>query len=220
MTGGKNPQIIVTAGGTREKIDDVRYLGNFSSGRLGCALAQSAARLGYNVLLLAPASTVERFGSPPDVDYRPFTSAESLKRKILSLDSATFIFHSAAVADYAPARVEGKISSDPNELTLKLYRTPKILQMLRPHFGDRTVIAGFKLLSNVTEEQLIDVARRQLRSSGTDFCVANDLREIGDGVRRVHIVDSSEKYSTLKGSTPEVADAIASQILSRGVRDF
>lgn len=205
------PDVIVTAGGTRENIDDVRYIGNFSGGRLGHALAATYADLGHRVLLLAPNMVVEHFGLPPGVDQETFTSAASLQDRLLGKSGARLILHAAAVADYSPDRLEGKVSSDEEELIIHLKRTPKILPDLRDHFGDATNIVGFKLLSGVSEEALIAAATQQIATSRTNLCIANDLQELGDK-RRVHIVQPTGEYSTLYGHTQEVAAMIAQAI--------
>lgn len=203
------PEVVITAGGTREKIDDVRYVGNFSGGRLGHALAESYARMGSKVLLLAPSEVPDRFGLPEGVEHRPFTSADSLDRAMRSIPAARMVLHAAAVSDYTPVCSPGKISSDQDELIVKLKRTPKILPKLRDYFGDHTTIVGFKLLSGVSEEDLIETAARQIADSKTDMCIANDLQDLGADSRKLHIVSRGGDYNTLNGNTQEVAEQIA-----------
>lgn len=205
------PDVIITAGGTREPIDDVRYVGNFSGGKLGHTLAETYAELGHHVLLLAPTSVVERFGRIPHVQHESFCSAADLEKKLLSAPCAQLVLHAAAVADYTPVRAEGKISSDKQELVIRMKRTGKILPKLREHFGPDTTIAGFKLLSGVAEDELIDVAARQIETCQTDLCIANDLQEIGS-TRRLHIVSPDGSYQTVQGSTEDVAIEIAQHV--------
>lgn len=202
------PDVVVTAGGTREYIDDVRYLGNFSGGKLGHALASTYAELGHRVLLLAPNCVPERHGAIDGVEHRPYTSAASLQSELLAIPTARLVLHGAAVSDYTPDRINGKLSSDEDELVIHCKRTPKILPQLREHFGVDTRLIGFKLLSNVAETELIDVAAKQIETCRTDACIANDLQELRDS-RRLHIVNPDGTYQTVEGGTKEVALQIA-----------
>lgn len=202
------PDVVITAGGTREHIDDVRYIGNFSGGRLGHGLATAYARLGHSVLLLAPNDVPDRHGMIEGVEHRPYTSAASLQAEMLAIPAARLVLHGAAVSDYTPERIEGKLSSDQEELVIRCRRTPKILTGLREHFGGQTQIVGFKLLSGVAETELIDTAARQIATCRTDACIANDLQDL-KATRKLHVVTPGGQYQTVEGSTAEVADQIA-----------
>lgn len=209
-----NPEVIITAGGTKEPIDDVRYIGNFSSGRFGHALAQKYAAEGHSTTLLAPTSTIERFGAIPGVDHAPFTSADDLKNVLLGHKAAGLVLHAAAVSDYTPERAPGKISSTQEKLSIQLTRTPKILRALRDHFGASATLVGFKLLSNVSTEQLLDVASNQIKANTTSFCIANRLEDIesSQGSRTVHLVEPGGTATTLSGSTKHVAQLLYDSI--------
>lgn len=207
------PEVVVTAGGTREQIDDVRFIGNFASGSLGHALAEEFTELGSRVLLLAPRETLERHGKIPGAAYLPFTDFESLQTRMTNLDSPQIIIHSAAVSDYSPEKTNGKISSDEDELTIRMRRNPKILGALRGIFGANVYIVGFKLLSNVSEEELIETARRQIETSQTDMCIANDLQKLRSK-RTVHTVErGNPKTQRIVAPTKLVARHLASRIL-------
>lgn len=210
----KNPDVIITAGGTSEPIDDVRYITNFSSGGLGHALAKEYASYGASVLFLAPKLTIQKFGTlPSSVFHQEFMSAESLRQQLLSVEGARIILQAAAVSDYRPVVVaDGKISSDTEHMTIELERTPKILPQLRDHFGEETQIVGFKLLSAVEEPVLVSAAIQQLALARTNLCIANDLQELTSTSRRLHIVSPDGEYETISGSTPEVAKKIVQKI--------
>lgn len=172
-------EVVITAGGTREKIDDVRYIGNFSGGRFGHAIASIYAKYTDNdVLFIAPNDVVQRYGVPEGVEHRAFSSASELRERLMEVDSASTVYHSAAVADYTPIFHEGKISSDQDELVLHLKRTPKIIAELRDYFGKDTKLVGFKLLSSATKRQLFLAAAKQMDSNDLDFCIANDIQDI------------------------------------------
>lgn len=203
--------VVITAGGTKEAIDDVRYITNFSTGEFGHTLAAEFSRRGRRVLLLAPKEVIQRFGLPGRLTHQSFTDANSLQHRLLSIDSAGLVLHAAAVADYTPERVTGKISSDQNELTLRLKRTQKILPLLRGHYGVDTTIVGFKLLSNVPESELIKVAIDQIQKAKTDYCIANDLRYHGEN-RVVHLVSDNGEFQTLSGGVGLIAKSLVELI--------
>lgn len=225
-------EVVITAGGTREKIDDVRYVGNFSSGRLGHKIAEVYA--GYydtNVTLIAPNETIERFGLPDGVAHESFVSSRDLREKLLGIKVADVVVHSAAVADYIPDFRPGKISSDNEELTIIMERTPKILTELRRHFGADATLVGFKLLSGVHETTLRQAAQKQIEDNNLDFCIANDLQKITKDLREVDVIQKAKDFriggmqtgyivGAHKGTADEVARYIHKRISDPSVGDF
>lgn len=205
-------EVVITAGGTREPIDDVRYIGNFSAGSLGIMLANEYAGRGHEVTLLAPKETAARFVLNKRVSHRPYTTGESLTKQLRSINLADLVLHAAAVADYAPVKTAGKIPSDQDRLTIEMVRTPKILRSLRSHFGPATTIVGFKLLSGVSTEHLIDIAEQQIASNGTDYSVANRLDDLSPGERIVHLVAPDGQVQSITGTTSDVARGLRQAI--------
>lgn len=198
-------EVVITAGGTREKIDDVRYIGNFSSGRLGHAVARAFAEqkaherlltgaLQSPVKLLAPKNTIDRFGDIDGVEHIPFESTRDLRARLLGIHAADIVIHSAAVADYIPEYVYGKIRSDKSELNLRLQRAPKILAELREHFGPDATLVGFKLLSGVHRNILSQAAQQQIEDNNLDYCIANDLHKITKESRTVNVVQKAKDF--------------------------
>ena len=123
-------RVIVTAGGTREPIDDVRVIANTSTGRLGVHLAGALASAGHEVILLhgaAAARPTARDGICCEVFGASSELAGLLERHVPRAD---VVIHAAAVADYVPVRAEGKLSSDAEELVLHLRRAPNLFQFL------------------------------------------------------------------------------------------
>ena len=220
-------EVIITAGGTREKIDDVRYVGNFSSGRLGHAIAETYGRLtNDSVILLTPQSTIDRFGLPDNVTHESFMSARDLREKLIGIKAADVVIHSAAVSDYTPIYQEGKIRSDAEELTITMKRNPKILAELRQHFGTDAMLVGFKLLSDVSDDELKEAAIKQIQDNDLDFCVANDLQKITSESREVYVIDKIKidtaaglRIAIHKGNTAYVAEKIYDSIAHR-IADF
>jgi len=209
-------EVLITAGGTVEPIDDVRGITNFSGGAFGHELARAYAEAGHEVTLLSPRSTIDRFGMIDDVRHEYFTSTADLQRQIRLAKSARLVLHAAAVSDYSPVRSEGKLSSDEDELIIRLKRNPKLIADFREQFGPEAVLVGFKLLSGVADDALLAAADRQIRTNGTDFCIANKLEDISaDGIRRVVLLSRSGETKELKGETKEVAALVRSHVGER-----
>lgn len=205
--------ILITAGGTKEPIDAVRVLTNISSGSLGRALCVAAAAQGHRVLLLAPSELPRLAGPlPPGVEHRPFRSAADLERELLrSAEERRWdlVIHAAAVSDYRPAEpYPGKISSETDELVLKLVRTPKLIARLREWFGTAYLV-GFKLSSGLPRDERLRLAREQIQRNGTDACVENDLAEFGPGEHQARIVVKSGDVIAI----PKADKASAAQAL-------
>lgn len=205
--------IVITAGGTREPIDDVRFVSNFSGGALGHELAQEFATLGRDVLLLAPKNVTDRYGEIDGVEHRAYNSCADLDRELKSIDSARVVLQAAAISDYSPVPTEGKIRSTDDEMIVRMRRNPKILASLREHFGKHAYIVGFKLLSGVSTGELIETARQQIADNGTNMSVANDLKAIREE-RTVYAVPRGQFQSVrIHGDTPTVAHHLASHII-------
>jgi phosphopantothenoylcysteine decarboxylase/phosphopantothenate--cysteine ligase len=172
-------RILVTAGPTIEDIDAVRFVGNRSSGRMGFALAAEARRRGATVTLVAGPSAVE----PPSVDeiVRVRSAAEMHEAVMRAAASADAVIMAAAVADYAPAKVEGKIAKSEGPLTLTLTRTRDILADLgsmRTGLGSRRpLLVGFA----AETDGLVEKARAKRVAKRVDLIVANDVSKSDRG---------------------------------------
>lgn len=202
---------VITAGGTREPVDDVRVLANRSTGRFGQALARALATLGAEVVLVGSTSMVRPARPlPPSVTPVPYTTTDDLSAALReALSSPTdLVLMAAAVSDYRPVPADGKIPSDATSRTLTLHRTPKLLDHLRDWAGDEATLVGFKLLSGVTGDRLLSVARAQIARARLDHCVANDLSELGGADHPAYLVDA-EGATRHEGPRDAVAAALA-----------
>jgi len=171
--------VLVTAGGTREAVDAVRFLGNRSSGKMGFAVAEEAARRGAEVVLVAGPTAL---ATPPGVRRLDVESALEMRDSVFAeLPRATIVVKAAAVSDFRPAEVEErKIKKEdlpPGQgITLDLVRTPDILAEICREKGDRIVV-GFAAESH----DLVEAARRKLERKGCDLVVANDITREASG---------------------------------------
>jgi phosphopantothenoylcysteine decarboxylase/phosphopantothenate--cysteine ligase len=171
--------VLVTAGGTREAVDAVRFLGNRSSGKMGFAVAEEAARREAEVVLIAGPTALE---TPAGVRRVDVESALEMRDAVFTeLPRAKIVVKAAAVADFRPAEVsERKIKKDDlpqgEGITLDLVRTPDILAEICREKGDRIVV-GFAAESH----DLVEAARRKLERKGCDLIVANDITREASG---------------------------------------
>jgi phosphopantothenoylcysteine decarboxylase/phosphopantothenate--cysteine ligase len=182
-------QVVVTAGPTWEAVDDVRFLGNRSSGKMGFALAEAAARMGAEVTLIAgPVSLATPVGISRRLDVESaLEMREALQKYALGAD---IVVMSAAVADFRPGvRVFGKLSRrDGNRpvprgaKAIPLVPNPDLLAELgRDRKGRSPYLVGFAAEVGVTGQALIDRARKKLTEKSCDVIVANDVGRPGFG---------------------------------------
>lgn len=174
----KGKKFIVTAGGTIEKIDDIRNITNRSSGKMGVALAEELHLRGTNVLILRAKNAVKPRCL---IKEKLFTTADELydliKQNVPNYD---LIFHTAAVSDFKVAKPQtGKISSL-KPINLKLIPQIKILdhiKRLNPHIK----LIAFKAEHGLTEKKLINAAYKRLKETKADVIIANDVSRANRG---------------------------------------
>ncbi len=167
--------VLVTAGGTREALDPVRFLGNRSSGKMGYAMAEAAQRRGARVILVTAPTALR---APAHCEVVPVVTTEEMRTAVLSrVDQATMVIKSAAVADYRPKVQAGQKLRRSGPLTLDLEPTQDILREVveRRHSG--MLIIGF---AAETEDALAH-ARDKLLRKGADAIVLNDVSREGVG---------------------------------------
>jgi len=159
-------KVVVTAGGTREPIDPVRYVGNYSSGKMGYAMAEAARDRGAEVVLVSAPTALP---TPYGVRLAPVQRAAEMRDAVVQeCRDAQALVMAAAVADYQPtATAEQKMKRRAKTLSLELTRTPDILA----EAGKGLIRVGFAAES----EDLVANARRKLESKGLDLIVANDI---------------------------------------------
>jgi phosphopantothenate---cysteine ligase (CTP) len=207
---------LVTAGGTRERIDDVRVITNMSTGRFGAAIANALAARGVDVTVLGSHSMLAR----PDlldaaVERVPFGSYADLARALdeACQDPPDLLLMAAAVSDYVPVPTDGKLPSSAERITIELTRTAKLLPTLRERCGEGTFLVGFKLLSGVSRQELVAVAARQLLAGQLDMTVANDLQALGETQHPVVLVTPDGEAVDVPGPRQAVARHVVEAVL-------
>ena len=200
-------RVLVTAGGTREPLDAVRFVGNRSSGRMGIALAAEAQRRGADVTLVASNLTAE---PPPGVELVDAPTAADVERATAGSD-ADVVLMAAAVSDYRPAETdEAKRPKDDKRWTIELEPTADVLKGLGERRTNGQVLVGF---AAETDENGLDRARRKLTDKKVDLIVYNDVSraDVGFDSEDNEVVLLSAQGERSVGKAPK--DAIAAAIL-------
>ncbi len=206
-------RVLVTAGPTEEALDPVRFLTNHSTGRMGYAAAQDAARRGAKVCLVSGPVSLSPL---PFVETVRVVSAGEMYAEVKKRAEETdFFILSAAVADYRPVRVsDEKIKKGDEDLTLSLTRTEDILGMLGRTKRPDQVRCGFSMET----EDLIGRSREKRKKKNADLIVANSLREEGAGFG----TDTNRVTILTENGTEELPlmgkDQVAHVILDRMIR--
>jgi phosphopantothenoylcysteine decarboxylase/phosphopantothenate--cysteine ligase len=168
--------VLVTAGPTQEPWDEVRYLSNMSSGKMGYALAEASRCRGARVVLVSGPTHLD---PPAGIEFERVRTAEQMAQAVLRhFEWANVTLMAAAVADFRPAEVyPRKVKKQDGIPSLKLEPTPDILAMLAPRRRPGQVVVGFA----AETENLLANAGAKLRDKRLDLIVANDLRQEGAG---------------------------------------
>ena len=169
-------RVVVSAGGTREHLDPVRFLGNRSSGRQGHALARAAAARGAEVVLVSAAS----LPAPAGVTVRRVQSAQELGEAVLTeAATAHAVVMAAAVSDYRPAERLATKRKKTETLTLELVRTPDVLAELVRVRPVGQVVVGFAAETGDADGSVLEHGRAKLARKGCDLLVVNEVGEAG-----------------------------------------
>lgn len=173
-------KILVTAGPTYEPIDPVRFIGNHSSGKMGFAIADRAAKLGAEVVLVTgPTAQVTKQKAITRVDI--VSASEMLEACLEHFEQSDICIMSAAVADYAPVNISlQKIKKSESGFKLELKKTVDILSKLGSLKKNTQILAGFALETNDEEKNAVN----KLQSKNLDFIVLNSLNDEGAGFRK------------------------------------
>jgi len=203
-------RLLVTAGPTREELDPVRYLSNYSSGKMGYAIARSAAARGAEVILISgPVALIE----PAGVTTLQVRSALEMQQAVEQyFDESDVVIKAAAVADYRPVRREQqKIKKNTEELSLQLEKNPDLLAELGQR-KKKQILVGFA----AETENLLTNAAAKLHKKNLDLIVANDVTAEGSGfgseTNLVNLLFADGRQETLPLLTK---DEVAYRLLDR-----
>jgi phosphopantothenoylcysteine decarboxylase / phosphopantothenate---cysteine ligase len=200
-------RVLVTAGGTREPLDSVRFLGNRSSGRMGVALAEEARKRGAHVTLLAANLAVP---APPGVDVVETPTAAGMLDAALAGENADIVLMAAAVADYRPVeRIEDKRPKDDRAWQVTLEPTRDVLRALADRRANGQVLVGFAADHG---DAGLERARDKLSRKKVDLIVYNDVSRDDVGFdaedNEVVLIGSDDEQRIAKAPKDRIAAAI------------
>ena len=223
-------KILVTSGGTSEAIDSVRSITNHSTGRLGKIITEILLAAGHEVCLI----TTKRALKPeahPNLSIREITNTKDLLLEMQErVADYPVLIHSMAVSDYTPVYMTGleevqassnleefltkqnhqaKISSTDEVQVLFLKKTPKIISLIK-EWNPAIHLIGFKLLVDVTEDYLVDIARNSLIKNQADLIIANDQTQISTNKHRAIFVEKNQLQSV--NTKEEIAELLLEKI--------
>lgn len=240
-------KIIITAGGTSEKIDNVRKITNSSSGKLGYMIAnklieihdESIEKIYY---ICSKKSYKPNHEKIEIIDITDTKDLETTIRNLLTTNNINYFIHSMAVSDYTVDYVttaeslssnisknkdkkvfdlicnhndnlnDNKISSNEENLIIKLKKTPKIISLIK-NISPSTYLVGFKLLDNVSEEELINTALKLKEKNNCNLVVANDLENIRQGNHKAFIIKNHNDYIIASGKE-DIATKLVGEMIT------
>jgi phosphopantothenoylcysteine decarboxylase/phosphopantothenate--cysteine ligase len=189
--------VLVTAGGTREPIDPVRFIGNRSSGRMGYALAEAARSRGAKVILVSAPTAL---ATPAGCKRIDVTTASQMHEAVLAhLSQATLVIKAAAVSDFRPTSAAAQKLKRSGPLTLMLEPTEDIAQSVAARRNPGTLLIAFAAETASDTQEFIRNAREKLERKGADAIIANDVSQPGMGF------DSEENAAIFITATNEAA---------------
>lgn len=208
-----NKKVLILSGGTAEFIDKVRIISNLSSGKTGYLLSQCFIKDGFDV------SVIYAMGKKPPYyvnSYNTLSATEMLNKALDIGKDADIIISCAAISDYTPLEEQkGKISSDKEELTIKLKKNPKVIKELKKAFPNK-IIVGFKAEYGIPEQELIEKSIKKLKDANLDYIVANDLSKhyFGDDYNEVILIDKNNNIKKYKGKKSDIMENIKNEIIA------
>lgn len=215
----KGKKIIITAGGTSEKIDEVRYITNRSSGKMGAAIAEECSLRGAEVLILRAKNSIKpRYA----IQEEQFVTTEDLyelvKKNITNFD---VIFHVAAVSDFKAEKPSSRKISSEKAVNLKLVPQIKISDQIKK-LNPSVKLIAFKAEYNLTEKELIKAAENKIEESASDAIIANDVSRKDSGFEADNnevfvVLKQKEAHKVAYSSKREVAKEVVEYLLNSEV---
>lgn len=205
----RGTHVLITAGPTHEYLDEVRYIGNPSTGLMGMELARACQRLGASVTIVSGPTHLQ---PPPGISFVPVVSAQQMLEAVTErFDGCDVFIASAAVSDYRPAtREKGKIKKGADRVTLELVLNPDVLKAMGEMRRDDQIVVGFSL--ETANE--IENARGKLSAKHCDLMVVNTPQHFGEAKEFVRIISSKGLVAELPPSNKEeVALAVAELVV-------
>jgi phosphopantothenoylcysteine synthetase/decarboxylase len=215
-------KILVTAGGTKEYIDGVRYIGNSSSGKTGADLSDYLSQLGHEVLWLGATSAVKPKGPAKQLQYETFDELASGLKSYLASQHVDLVFQAAAVSDFKVSAVEldGKVFKTcrdvklptADEVKLVLVKQPKLVSSLKSWSKNANLkVVAFKLTNSPESQVRTEAVAKLIQQSGIDWVAHNDLQEITAEKHAFQLYQALDEHMTCQDIC-QLADAVIEQV--------
>ncbi|MEJ8591065.1 bifunctional phosphopantothenoylcysteine decarboxylase/phosphopantothenate--cysteine ligase CoaBC [Riemerella anatipestifer] len=203
-------KILITAGPTYEAIDPVRFIGNHSSGKMGYALAETAAQRGAKVILISGPSN--EIAHHPNIELHSVTSAKEMYQEVFKYyNDVDIAIASAAVADYTPKVVASeKIKKQEEQFSIELVKNPDILKAMGEQ-KKHQILVGFALETQNEEEN----AKAKLEKKNLDMIVLNSLKDNGAGFKK-----DTNKVSIITSKATNTFDLKSKKEVAKDILDF
>ncbi len=214
-------KVLITSGGTREPIDGVRYITNFSTGSTGSKIAERLSVLGCEVVYLHGVDAKLPAGDLRTMRFCSFEDLDSQLRDLLGSEPFDAVIHLAAVSDFSLEKIEtedGRFLSPSSEgkmdsgesIKLHMKKNFKILPKLKSYAlkGKTPLVVGFKLTNSASDEEVKSKIAKILQAGGIDFVVHNDLQEVTASFHIAEIYSSSGQQLAQTSSKVDLADKL------------
>ena len=207
-------KILISAGPTEEFIDDIRVVKNTSSGKTGILLAEELSRVGANVTLVYGPG---EYDIPAGICVIPVKTAKQMNDTITSrVKKSDIVIMAAAISDYTPRKISGKLNSEKSEISVKLVKTAKTIDKIKK-LKKSIFLVGFKAEIDVSVKKLQTSARNKLKQSSADLIIANDIGvkyKKDTSYNDILIIDKENVVKTGRKKKEEIV-----KIITRAIED-
>jgi len=224
---GKKLKILITAGGTKENIDGIRYITNLSTGKTASAIAQYFMNTGHNLTYLHSLEAKQPDGIFETIEFNNFASLNEQLEKLIKENEFDVIIHNAAVSDFTPYQIESgknkielpsnvKIPSSEDEITIRFKSNPKLINKIKSNSKNKDVkLIAFKFTSESKLEKRIEQAHKLLRDSQSDFVVLNDYTDRANDVQQAFSIISKNNEPVNATTTEELAQKLEELLITK-----
>lgn len=216
----KKLKVLITAGGTKENIDGIRYITNLSTGKTASSIAQYFINNGHKLTYLHSPEAKQPDGVFEKVDFYNFDSLNKQLHKLIKENEFDVIIHNAAVSDYSPYQIESgdnkielptskKISSSGDEIAIRFKSNPKLINSIKGNSKNKDVkLIAFKFTNENELEKRIEHAHKLLSDSQSDFVVLNDYSDRVNNVQQAFSIISKSTTPEKVTTTKELAEKL------------
>jgi phosphopantothenoylcysteine decarboxylase/phosphopantothenate--cysteine ligase len=224
---GKKLKILITAGGTKENLDGIRYITNLSTGKTASAIAQYFMNAGHNLTYLHSLEAKQPDGIFETIEFNNFASLNEQLEKLIKENEFDVVIHNAAVSDFTPYQIESgknkielpsnvKIPSSEDEITIRFKSNPKLINKIKSKSKNKDVkLIAFKFTNESKLEKRIEQAHKLLRDSQSDFVVLNDYTDRANDVQQMFSIISKNNEPVNATTTEELAQKLEELLITK-----